>query len=138
MMKLCEMCKQDYKAKAPNQKYCDICRPLAHRQRNVVYFQKKLKARRQAERKERASEVAIEQKYQDLAFDIVRQAFRPEDVPDTGQEDEPEDTGVVFRGGDYFWLAEFGMEFLSYSGNPINQRKFDGLMEEMNGNKETT
>jgi hypothetical protein len=52
--------------------------------------------------------VRMKQGWMDLAFAVVERAFEEKDT---------------------LWLREFGMEFLSYSGNPVNQRKFDGLLE---------
>ena len=112
MEKFCERCGDVFESRAHNAKYCLPCRADAHLDRNKAYYKRKLRDDRTRARQQAEIDrpVAIEQGYMDLAFAVVERAFEERDS---------------------VWLREFGMEFLAFSGNPLNQRKFDNLLEEV-------
>lgn len=115
----CELCGWALEKKSPRQRYHPDCREFVKGKQNRENQRKRYsegKHWRQVKQEERKDPTQVDQGYANFAFAVVEQAFRD---------------------GDFFWLTEFGMEFLAFSGNPLNQRKFDGLLEEMNGRKET-
>ena len=134
MEKFCEYCGDLFETKVGHAKYCPPCRPEVQRHRlreqyRRTYKNNRDKAKAQAERDKPQF---IEQGWMDLAFAVVEQAFRNEPVHDfdllvRGGPNE------IIAGDNGAWLEEFGMEFLAFSGRPINQFKFDNLLEEMNG-----
>jgi hypothetical protein len=112
----CELCGEDYDKKVPHAKYCPACRKVMRRIRDKQEYNRGGRARKAQYWQEHITvdPVKVEHTWMNLAWVIVVKAFEECDT---------------------LWLREWGMEFLSYSGRPMNQYRFDSLLEKIYAKK---